>query len=127
MGRLRARGATSCQYALYMMRWLDRPPEDFLTGASSATGDPTLPAAGPDARLRWNLPQLHDALNRRRQDEALTWAQLAAELDCTPARLTNLRTAREADMALAMRVTQWLALPAARFIHPVTAEDLAAR
>jgi hypothetical protein len=31
--------------------------------------------------------------------------------------LTNLRTAQMADMALTMRVTQWLALPAAEFVH----------
>jgi len=33
-------------------------------------------------------------------------------------RLTNLRTARLADMDLAMRTTQWLRRPAAAFIHP---------
>jgi hypothetical protein len=32
--------------------------------------------------------------------------------------LTNLRTARFADMDLAMRITQWLGQPAAAFIHP---------
>jgi hypothetical protein len=31
--------------------------------------------------------------------------------------LTNLRTARLADMDLAMRTTQWLRQPAAAFIH----------
>jgi hypothetical protein len=31
--------------------------------------------------------------------------------------LTNLKTARVADMDLTMRVTQWLAKPAAEFIH----------
>ena len=36
---------------------------------------------------------------------------------CTPSRLTNLRTARQADMGLVMRVTQWLEVPAAKFIH----------
>jgi len=48
----------------------------------------------------------------------LIWAELAHELNCTPGRLTNLRTARFADMDLAMRVTQWLGQPAAAFIHP---------
>ena len=32
VGRLGGRGATTCQYALFMLRWLDRAPEDFLTG-----------------------------------------------------------------------------------------------
>jgi hypothetical protein len=44
---------------------------------------------------------------------------LAHEIGCTPTRLTNLRTARLADMDLAMHVTQWLGQPAAAFIHPV--------
>jgi hypothetical protein len=43
---------------------------------------------------------------------------LAEALDCTPSRLTNLRTARLADMDLVMRITQWLGQPAAAFIQP---------
>jgi hypothetical protein len=116
--RLRERGATSCQYALFMLRWLGRAPEEFLTGPVRDVGDVRLPEAGTDSRLRWDLNQLHTALNERRRQQDLTWAELAEELDCTPARLTNLRTARLADMDLAMRVTQWLGQPAAAFIHP---------
>jgi hypothetical protein len=48
----------------------------------------------------------------------LTWLAVSAELQCTPSRLTGLRTATSTDMELAMRITQWLGLPAARFIHP---------
>ena len=62
--------------------------------------------------------QLHAVLNERRRQQGLTWADLAVELDCTPARLTNLRTARQADMGLALRVTQWLRQPAAAFVYP---------
>jgi hypothetical protein len=100
IARLPKRGATSCQYALFMLRWLRRAPEDFLTGPVVDVGRAALPEAGPGSRLRWNLAQLHSALN------------------CTPNRLTNLRTARLAGMDLAMRVTQWLGQPAAAFIHP---------
>jgi hypothetical protein len=53
-----------------------------------------------------------------RQARDLTWAELAPEFCCPPSRLTNLRTVRFADMDLTMRVTQWLAQPAATFIHP---------
>jgi hypothetical protein len=116
--RLRERDATSCQYALFMLRWLNRAPEDFLAGPVLDVGDVRLPEVGADSRLRWDLNQLHTALNERRQQQSLTWAQLADELDCTPSRLTNLRTARLADMSLVMRVTQWLGQPAAAFIHP---------
>jgi hypothetical protein len=118
VSRLQQRGATSCQYALFMLRWLHRAPEDFLTGPVLDVGDTRLPDAGPDARLRWDLPEVHAALNEQRRERRLTWTELARDLDCTPSRLTNLRTARLADMDLAMRVTQWLGRPAAAFIHP---------
>lgn len=120
VGRMRARGATSCQYALFMLRWLGRSPEDFLAGPGADVGDTRLPAAGPDARLRWDLPELHAALDERRRERGLTWTGLGAELGCSPSRLTNLRTARLADLDLAMRITQWLGRPAAAFIHPAT-------
>lgn len=116
--RLQQRGATSCQYALFMLRWLEQAPEEFLTGPVADVGDVRLPEAGPDHRLRWDLPQLHGVLNEQRREQRLTWAALAEQLGCTPARLTNLRTARLADMDLTMRVTQWLGQPAAAFIHP---------
>ena len=118
VSRQGARGATSCQYALFMLRWMDRAPEEFLTGPVVDVGDIRLPDAGSDSRLRWNLAELHTALNDRRRQRGLTWAQLARQLDCTSSRLTNLRTARLADMDLVMRITQWLGRPAAAFIHP---------
>ncbi len=112
------RGTMSCQYALILLRWIGRAPEDFLTGAVVDVGDTRLPAAGPDKRLRWDLGELHAAVDARRRASGLTWAQLADEIGCTPARLTNLRTARLADMGLAMRLAQWVGQPAARFVHP---------
>jgi hypothetical protein len=115
--RTARRGTMSCQYALILLRWLGRPPEDFLTGPGADVGETRLPEAGPDRRLRWDLPQLYDELNERRRERGLTWSALAAELDCTPSRLTNLRTARLADMDLTMRITQWLGRPAAAFVH----------
>lgn len=117
VSRLGARGATSCQYALFMLRWLGRAPEEFLSGPVVDVGDVELPEPGPDSRLRWDLNQLYTALNEQRQVRDLTWAGLAQELGCTPSRLTNLRSARIADMDLTMRLTQWLARPAAEFIH----------
>ena len=101
-----------------MLRWLGRPPEDFLIRPSVAVGDERLPEAGPEHRLRWNLCDLHAALNDARQVRRLTWTKLAEELECTAARLTGLRTATFADMELVMRITQWLGRPAAAFIHP---------
>jgi transcriptional regulator with XRE-family HTH domain len=64
-----------------------------------------------------DLNQLYTAVNEKRQARGLTWSGLAQELGCTPSRLTNLQTARMADMELTMSVTQWLGRPAAEFIH----------
>jgi ribosomal protein L29 len=108
----------SCQYALIILRWLRRAPEEFLNGPVVEVGDVRLPQPGSDSRLRWDLAQVYTALNERRRERELTWSELADELTCTPNRLTNLRTARLADMELTMRVTQWLAQPAASFVHP---------
>lgn len=116
--RLQTRGTISCQYALFLLRWLGRPPEDFLIGPVADVGDAALPEAGAGSRLRWNLNELHAAMNAKRGESELTWAELAQHLDCTPSRLTNLRTARFADMDLTMRIAQWLRQPAAAFIHP---------
>jgi hypothetical protein len=79
-------------------------------------GDTRLPTAGPEHRLRWNLSELHAALDHARRLRKLTWAKLAEELGCTAGRLTGLRTGTLADMELVMRVTQWLGRPAAAFI-----------
>jgi hypothetical protein len=49
---------TSCQHALFMLRWLGRTPESFLEGANGDDGRFALPEAGPDRRLRWALKLL---------------------------------------------------------------------
>ena len=125
VSRLGARGETSCQYALYLLRWLGDPPEAFLVGPVADVGDTRLPEPGPDSRLRWDLAQLHAALNDERQRQGLTWAGLAEQIGCAPGRLTRLRGARMADLALTMRLTQWLRRPAAAFIHPASSRHRA--
>ena len=111
------RGDCTCQHALFFLRWLGRSPESFLLPPSASSGT-TLPAAGPDRRLRWNLPALYEALNARRLDRQLTWAELAGELRCTANQLTGIRTARYAiGMRLAMTIVQWLERPAAAFVY----------
>ncbi|MGH2843692.1 MAG: hypothetical protein ACRDKL_08935 [Solirubrobacteraceae bacterium] len=122
---LAKRGDTSCQHALFMLRWLGRCPEDFVPGAPPTTCV-SLPTVGPDRRLRWHLhatPRrdvggLYEMLDQRRRDRDLTWPQLARELRCGPSQLTGLRTARFAvRMTLAMAITQWLQQPAADSVY----------
>jgi len=111
------RGDTSCQHALFMLRWLGRSPESFLAGGT-VHYETDFPPVGPDRRLRWSLRRLYEALDSRRREERLTWAELASMLGCTPSQLTGIRTARFAmSMQLAMKIVQWLDRPAADFVY----------
>jgi hypothetical protein len=111
------RGNTSCQHALFFLRWLGRTPESFLAGASLDAGVP-LAACGPDRRPRWDLKALHAGLNEARASRGATWAQTAPDLRCQPGQLTGLKSARFATgMDLAMRITQWVCRPASDFIY----------
>ena len=114
----RARGDQPVNTALFMLRWLDRAPEDFLTGPVVDVGDVALPEAGPDCRLRWNLSELHAALDDERMHATSRGPSWPTTSVAHRRGLTNLKTARFADMDLAIRVTQWLGRPAAAFIHP---------
>jgi len=112
---------TSCQHALFMLRWLGRTPESFLKGANGDEERCALPVAGPDRRLRWSLKLLYASMDERRRQEGLSWPALAAILGCSPNQLTGLRTAKFATgMDLAMRIVQWIGRPAADFVYPAT-------
>jgi hypothetical protein len=112
------RGNTSCQHALFILRWLGRTPESFLTGEDGANGGSPLPEVGPDRRLRWDLKALYDAMDKRRREDGLTWPQLAVVLRCTPSQISGLRKVRFAiNIKLVMRVVQWTGRPAADFVY----------
>jgi len=108
----------SCQHALFLLRWLQVPPETFIAVPQPGTAGVPLPLADEAHRLRWNLRKLHGALNAARTARGATWQQAADHLHCTPSQLTGLRTAKFATgMRLAMRITQALHRPAADFIY----------
>src|SRR5215475_13291717 len=73
---------TSCQHALFMLRWLDRTPESFMPGSTLDAKRAVLPPASADQRLRWDLHKLYSALAAQRRARPLTWPQLASELLC---------------------------------------------
>ena len=125
ISRLGTRGETSCQYALYLLRWLGRAPEEFLAGPAADVGDVRLPDPGAEASCAGTSRSSMPLSTRSGSGQRLTWTGLAGQIGCTPSRLTNLRTARMADMALVMRATQWLRRPAAQFIHPASSRHRA--
>lgn len=108
----------SCQHTLFLLRWLDVPPETFIAVPQTGTAGISLPQADEAHRLRWNLRKLHGALDAARKSRGATWKQAADHLHCTPSQLTGLRTAKfTASMRLAMRITQALRRPAAAFVY----------
>jgi hypothetical protein len=114
---MRVRRQTSCQHALFMLRWLSRTPESFLDGPSRSL-DSVFPIVGADRRLRWNLTTLYEGVNAQRRERSQSWAELAHDLHCTASQLTGLRTAKFATgMVIAMRITQWLERPASDFVY----------
>jgi hypothetical protein len=115
---MRRRDNISCQHALFMLRWIGRAPEEFIAEPVPGSAGVGFPLVGADRRLRWNLGSLYDAMNDHRRDKRLTWKSLADLLGCTQSQLTGIKTARFAiGMRLAMRITQWLARPAAEFVY----------
>jgi hypothetical protein len=112
---MRERRATSCQHALFMLRWL--APEHFLGQANPYAGTIVLPATPTGRRLRWSLKRLYAALNEKRLDEGLTWLEVAESLECTRNQLTGLRTAKFAtSIDLAVRIVQCTERPSIEFM-----------
>jgi hypothetical protein len=115
---MRERQRTSCQHALFMLRWLDRAPECFLVDPSPRAGEIHLPQVPPDRRLRWSLKRLHGLLDARREVQGLSWTDTATRLGCKINQLTGLRTAKYAtNIELAMRIVQWTGQPSTEFMY----------
>lgn len=115
--RLRDGTDTTCQHALVMLRWLRRPPEEFIANPVPGTKGMPLPEPGPDFMIRWDLKATYEALNAARLERGVSWEQTATRLHCTPSQLVGLRTAKYATrMRLAMRISQALRRPARDFV-----------
>lgn len=113
-----ARGDTTCQHALVMLRWLGRAPEEFVAGAVVGPRH-ALPTTDGAHRLRWSLKRVYAALDAERQERGMTWREVASDLRCSPNLLTGIGRARYAiGMALAMRICGWLGRAAADFVYP---------
>lgn len=114
------RNAISCQHALFVLRWLERAPEEFLAPGPAVVTAP-LPACASDQRLRWDLAKLAEALDAKRQDLSLRWSDLTDILPGTISQLTGIRSVSFAiNMGLAMAITQLLERPAADYIYPAS-------
>jgi hypothetical protein len=101
---------------LQMLLWLNRPPESFVPGyRESEEGDRRLPVVAPHQILRFDTQKLHAALNSRRIERNLTWAQVARELALGVSSLTHLANGGRTGFPHVMRMTGWLGRTAADF------------
>ena len=108
------RGDVSCQHALFVLRFLGRSPEDYVPGHPPGV---SLPACGPDRRLRWNLRRTYDALDEERRRRGLCWSEVAEQIGGTTHQLRGLRTARfGASFDLVVRCAVWSQRPCADFV-----------
>lgn len=108
---------TTCRHALVMLRWLRRPPEDFIAEPAPWTSGVALSEPGPEFMIRRDLRPTYEALNAVRLERTATWEQTARRLHCTANQLTGLKSAKYgAQMRLAMRISQALRRPAADFV-----------
>lgn len=106
---------------LQMLLWLDRSPESFVPGIVDAGAERfRLPRATPDQILRWNTRALYAAMNEKREVRAMTWADVAQEIDgFAPGTVKTLADGGRTWVPHAMRLVRWLGEPAATFAHLV--------
>ena len=74
-----------------MLLWVHRTPESFLPGHErSAAAIGRLPDVPPNQILRFNTRKLHVALNARRMERKMTWAQVGQEIGASGALLASV-------------------------------------
>jgi len=119
---MRNRSQVEGDGVLQMLLWLKRTPESFVPGyKDSGTASVTLPCVGRDRILRFDVKAIHAALDARRVERGLTWAQVAVELRGFSADgLTRMAKGGRVGFPSVMRLVQWLDRPAASLTHATT-------
>jgi hypothetical protein len=116
---LRTRNEVGCQHALGMLRWLGQAPESFVLGSKTDPATARLPSAGPERRLRWDMPKLAAAVDAERRRQRLTWPEVASATGCSASQVAGLRRVRYGvSMRTAMRVVAWLGQPPTSSTRP---------
>ncbi len=100
---------------LQMLLWLGRSPESFVPGGED-TDACRLPELAMGQILRWDTRALYDAMDERRRERGLTWAEVARELPgFTSGMLTSLSKGGRIGFPRVMRLVGWLGRPAVSF------------
>jgi transcriptional regulator with XRE-family HTH domain len=116
---MRSRAQIEGDGVLQMLLWLKRTPESFIPGhKESRVVSLTLPRVGRDRILRFDAVAIHAALDARRVERGLTWAEVAAEIGgFSPAGLTRMAKGGRVGFPSVMRIARWLECPAASLTH----------
>jgi hypothetical protein len=116
--RMRESGPfAGCQFILPVIQWVGRTPESFMTGGADFPGE-LLPDPGSGRwRWYWDMPDLASALDVRRAERELTWAQVAEEFGSSSAEIKALqKTKYGMSIGFSMRAARWLDRTAASFM-----------
>jgi hypothetical protein len=101
---------------LAMLRWLNRTPESFVPGhPGSEEISARLPDVPPGKILRFDTRKIHAALDARRIERKMTWAQVAKEAGTGASTLMYLSKGTRVAFPGVMRIFRWLDRPAAGF------------
>jgi hypothetical protein len=115
---IRDKRAVTSAVILQLLRWLDRPPEDFISDAVPVLGSVALPKIPAAQVLRTESKALHAALDRTRIERGMTWRQVADQRPETqPPMLTNLAKGPLIGFPQLTRITQWMGQPVASFVR----------
>ncbi|MGH9044142.1 MAG: hypothetical protein ACRDVP_04795 [Acidimicrobiales bacterium] len=116
MERMRERGTATCNHVLPMIQWVGRTPESFTVDPDGAVH-----ALLPDPQGRWRWWWAHHDLaseiNAKRQDEEMTWRQVADEMGVKTAAIQGLGKLRYGpSIGLAMIAARWIQRSATSFM-----------
>ncbi len=96
---------------LMILAWLRRTFEDF-TNRNGPRATPSYDAVEPtksDDMLRFDLPQIHAALDARRSAQDLTWREVADEIGWfQPNGLTRMKTGGRTGVPTVLWIAEWL-------------------
>ena len=105
---------------LQMLRWLGRAPEDFVPGHRQSAPSAALPHVARGRILRFDVPAIYAAIDARRTQRAMTWAEVAREIGgVSVTGLTRMAKGGRTAFPLIIRIARWLGRPVASLTHIV--------
>lgn len=121
--RLAERTEAEGDGVLQMLLWLDRTPESFVPGFPGAGARRfQLPRVEPGLILRFDTAAMHQALEHRRQQDALSWKAIAEQIGTvSAAQLSNLAGGGRTAIRPAVAIAGWLGRPTAAFTRAAQA------